>query len=110
MVSSPEADVVQLHYHRRWVSSPSLAWPMLNININNVMGIDIGMSRIKDDERHTLASAHGTFNFRQHRKTRARWNQEWGSMHKEGNPWQLGSGTRNVRMVFGKRKLAWFCE
>lgn len=68
------------------------------------------MNRTKDEERELLSHTHGMFNLIAHHKTRTRWVEEWGHLAKEGNPWWLGSRSRNVAMVFGKRKLAWFRE
>lgn len=38
------------------------------------------------------------------------WDEEWGRVGRELNPWWLGSKRANFEMVMGKRKLGWFRE
>jgi hypothetical protein len=45
---------------------------------------------------------------RSRRKIQAAWDEEWGRVGKELNPWWLGSRTANFEMVMGKSKLGWF--
>ena len=45
---------------------------------------------------------------RSRREIQAAWDEEWGRVGKELNPWWLGSKTANFEMVMGKSKLGWF--
>lgn len=38
------------------------------------------------------------------------WDEEWGSIDKEGNLWWLGSGKKEWEEVMGKNPWGWFCE
>ncbi|KAL4077514.1 zf-DHHC-domain-containing protein [Scleroderma citrinum] len=54
---------------------------------------------MKDRENATLTAAFGWWGYGAKRRTRHRWDQEWGRMSKEGNIWWLGSDRDNWEAV-----------
>jgi len=44
------------------------------------------------------------------RRTKRRWDEEWGKLTTEGNIWWLGSVMQNWRAVMGDDVLTWICE
>lgn len=47
---------------------------------------------------------------REKRRIRRRWDEEWGTIEKEGNIWWLGSGMKGWVDVMGINRWGWICE
>ncbi|KIM57547.1 hypothetical protein SCLCIDRAFT_1132611 [Scleroderma citrinum Foug A] len=63
---------------------------------------------IKDREKAALSDAFGWWECGAKRRTRQRWNQEWGRIAKEGNIWWLGGDRENWESVMSKNRWWWF--
>lgn len=48
--------------------------------------------------------------YREKRKTKQMWDEEWGSIDKAGNLWWLGSAKKGWLDVMGNNRWGWFCE
>ncbi|KAI5476748.1 vacuole protein, palmitoyltransferase domain containing [Pseudohyphozyma bogoriensis] len=79
---------------------------LIMLNITTIE--DMGMSRMKARERSALQRAYGFWRWREKRRAKKVWDQQWGRIGKEGNLWWLGSSRANWEMVMGKDKLGWF--
>lgn len=71
---------------------------------------ELSMNRMKARERLALASVYPWWDVKSRKATVAAWDEEWGRIGRELNPWWLGSRRLNFEMVMGKNKLGWFCE
>lgn len=65
---------------------------------------------MKDHESAMLAEVYSMCAFAEKRRTRARWDEEWGRPAIEGNIWWLGSARKNWESVMGQSIWSWFCE
>jgi len=59
---------------------------------------------------HTVSLALTTQLPRAKRRTRQRWDQEWGRITKEGNIWWLGGGRENWESVMSENRWWWVCR
>ncbi|KAF8064338.1 DHHC palmitoyltransferase-domain-containing protein [Lyophyllum atratum] len=61
-------------------------------------------------EDRTMSDVLGTCAILGKRRTRRRWDAEWGRIDQEGNIWWLGSGMEGWKDVMGRNPWGWFCE
>lgn len=88
----------------------ALFWAHTRLILLNMTTIEeMGFARMRGRERAALSRVYGFTQFRAKSMTKARWNEEWGRLGKEGNLWWLGSRRANWVSVMGENKLGWFC-
>lgn len=81
---------------------------LLMLNMTTIE--EMGLHRQMDRENHMLNREFGFMGWREKRRTKARWNKEWGKLGTEANLWWLGSSRANFVSVMGESKWGWFCE
>lgn len=65
---------------------------------------------MREHESAVLAETYSICAFAKKRRTRRRWDEEWGRPAIEGNIWWLGSGRENWESVMGQSVCSWFRE
>ncbi|KAG1732653.1 DHHC palmitoyltransferase-domain-containing protein [Suillus paluster] len=78
------------------------------IMLNQTTVESLGFRNMKEREQDNLARMHRCYDFGAKRRTRQRWDKEWGRIDKEGNLWWLGSNRANWESVMGKNVWWWF--
>jgi len=63
---------------------------------------------MKEHESAMLSNQYSMCAITAKRRTRARWDEEWGRPAIEGNIWWLGSGRKNWESVMGQSVWSWF--
>ncbi|KAF9463502.1 DHHC palmitoyltransferase-domain-containing protein [Collybia nuda] len=62
----------------------------------------------KNREEQALADVFRFWQIREKRRTKQLWNEEWGSIEKDGNIWWLGSSKKGWLDVMGNSRWGWF--
>ncbi|KAG0706242.1 DHHC palmitoyltransferase-domain-containing protein [Suillus ampliporus] len=78
------------------------------IMLNQTTVESLGFRTMKEREQDNLAHMHRCYDIGAKRRTRKRWDKEWGRIGKEGNLWWLGSNRANWESVMGKNVWWWF--
>jgi len=69
---------------------------------------NLGVQRMKEREKAILGNAFPWYQFGAKRRMRKQWDEEWGSLGREGNLWWLGSYRANWESVMGSSVIDWF--
>lgn len=78
------------------------------IMLNQTTVESLGFRSMQEREQDNLARMHHWYDCGAKRRTRRRWDKEWGRVGKEGNLWWLGSRRANWESVMGKNVWWWF--
>ncbi|KAG1775627.1 DHHC palmitoyltransferase-domain-containing protein [Suillus placidus] len=78
------------------------------IMLNQTTVESLGFRTMKEREQDNLAHMHRWYDCGAKKRTRQRWDKEWGRIGKEGNLWWLGSRRANWESVMGKNVWWWF--
>ena len=103
-VSFPRSGLFAMFTFAMLITHMSLI--LLNMTTVEKMSVE----DMKEYESTTLSNAYSMCAITEKRRTRARWDEEWGRPTIEGNIWWLGSGRKNWESVMGQSMWSWFCE
>ncbi|KAG2078412.1 zf-DHHC-domain-containing protein [Suillus decipiens] len=78
------------------------------IMLNQTSVESLGFRSMQEREQDDLARMHRWYECGAKKRTRERWDKEWGRIGKEGNLWWLGSRRANWESVMGKNVWWWF--
>jgi len=78
------------------------------ILVNMTTVEQMSVQDMKEYESTMLSDVHSMCAITEKRRTRARWDEEWGRPAIEGNIWWLGSGRKNWESVMGQPVWSWF--
>ncbi|KAG1852125.1 DHHC palmitoyltransferase-domain-containing protein [Suillus subalutaceus] len=78
------------------------------IMLNQTTVESLGFRSMQEREQDNLSRMHRWYDCGAKRRTRRRWDKEWGRIGKEGNLWWLGSRRANWESVMGKNVWWWF--
>ncbi|KAG1896241.1 DHHC palmitoyltransferase-domain-containing protein [Suillus fuscotomentosus] len=78
------------------------------IMLNQTTVESLGFRSMQEREQDNLAHMHRWYQYGAKKRTRRRWDKEWGRIGKEGNLWWLGSRRANWESVMGKNVWWWF--
>ncbi|KAH7924201.1 zf-DHHC-domain-containing protein [Leucogyrophana mollusca] len=79
-----------------------------SLMLNQTTVESLGFRAMKDREKATLMHMHSWWEIGAKRRTRKRWDNEWGKIGTEGNLWWLGSARANWEAVMGRNVWCWF--
>lgn len=78
------------------------------IMLNQTTVESLAFRSMQEREHDNLARMHPWYDCGAKKRTRQRWDKEWGRIGKEGNLWWLGSRRANWESVMGKNVWWWF--
>lgn len=83
-------------------------WRLISLNQSTIESMAI--ADMKHLETLRIGKEYKVFDIKEKRAVVKEFDQEWGSLNREGNLWWLGSKRKNWTAVMGTKVLAWFSE